>query len=90
MEEVVRKELDTIRGMVRTWKESYLQWLTDDDEGDVEFILKEFVAEIESYVYPYVRRLFECQYITEQEAREVLNFCYDQVKDLHKLLTEEG
>jgi hypothetical protein len=46
------------------------------------------VEEIETHVYPYVRRLCECDYLTGPEAKELLDFCYKQVEDIRDALTE--
>lgn len=81
MEENVRKELETLEGMVLTWKKSYLGWAPPDGGG--EFLAKEFLEEIDTHVYPYVRRLYECEYLTSSEAKEFLDFCYGQVEDLY-------
>jgi hypothetical protein len=84
VEENVRRELETLRGMVLTWKKSYLGWAPPDRGG--EFLAKDFLEEIDTHVYPYVRRLYECDYLTSSEAKEFLDFCYGQVEDLRDLL----
>lgn len=86
MEENVRNELEALRGMVLTWKKDYLGWAPS--EGGGEFLAREFLEEIETHVYPYVRRLFECEYLTEPEAREFLDSCYRQVEDLRNAVGE--
>ena len=80
MEENVRKELDALRGMVLAWKENYLRWASP--EGGDEFLAEEFSNEIQTHVYPYVRRLYETNHLQEREIREFLDFCYAQVEDL--------
>jgi hypothetical protein len=80
MEENVRKELDALRGMVLTWKKDYLG--SASPEGDCEYLAREFMEEVETHVYPYVRRLSECDYLTGPEAKEFLEFCYGQVQEL--------
>ena len=86
MEEDVRKELEVLRGMVLTWKESYLGSAPSDGGG--EFLAEDFLEEIESHVSPYVRRLFDCQHLTGAEVREFLDFCYQEVEDLRTALAE--
>jgi hypothetical protein len=86
MEEMVRTELEALRGMVLTWKKSYLG-MADSDGGD-EFLAEEFSDEIRTHVYPYVRRLYENNYLQEPEASEFLDFCYAQVEDLLTALKE--
>jgi hypothetical protein len=86
MEENVRKELEVIRGMVLTWKKDYLGWAPSDGGG--EFLAQELLGEIETHVCPYVRRLYECQYLSGAEAKEFLDFCYQQVEELRSALGE--
>lgn len=86
MEENVQKELEVLRGMVLTWKKDYLGWAPS--EGSGEYLVREFLEEIESHVYPYVRRLHECQYLSGSEAKEFLDFCYRQVEDLRNSVGE--
>lgn len=84
MEEEVRKELETLRGMVLTWKKSYLGEAPADGGG--AFLAQEFLEEIETHVYPYVKRLYECNYLSQSEMREFLDFCYKEVEDLRSSL----
>ncbi len=86
MEEEVRKELETLRGMVLAWKKSYLGEAPADGGG--EFLAGEFLEEIETHVYPYVKRLYECNYLSQSEMREFLDFCYKEVEDLRRALAE--
>ncbi|HEC31003.1 MAG: hypothetical protein DRG59_11070 [Deltaproteobacteria bacterium] len=86
MHEKVRKELDALRGMVLNWKESYRGYASP--EGGNEFLVEEYLEEIEMYIYPYVRRMYECQHLTQDEARDFMNFCYDNVKDLRNALVD--
>ena len=88
MEENVQRELDVLKGMVLTWKKDYLGWAPS--EGGGEFLAREFLEEIETHVYPYVRRLVECKYLTGPEAREFLDSCYHQVEDLRNALGGAG
>jgi hypothetical protein len=83
-----RKELEAIRGMVLTWKKDYLGQAGSD--GGDEFLAEEFSDEIRTYVYPYVRRLYENEYLQESEASEFLDFCYAQVEDLLNALKAAG
>ena len=87
MEENVRKELETLKGMVLSWKREYLGWAPPDGGG--EFLAQDFLEEIDSYVYPYVRRLYECNHLSGSEAKEFLDFCYSQVEDLRSSLRVE-
>ena len=84
MEENVRKELETLKGMVLNWKKSYLEGAPPGGGG--EYLVREFSEEIETHVYPYTRRLYECNYLSQAEAEEFLGFCYSQVDDLRDSL----
>ena len=86
MDESVRKELETLKGMVLNWKRSFLDWASP--EGDNEYIIHEFSDEIQQQVYPYVRRMFEAGHLTDSEAKEFMGFCYSQVEDLRRQLEE--
>jgi hypothetical protein len=80
MEENVRQELEALEMMVLNWKRSYLGDATP--EGNNDFLLHEFQEEINTYVSPYLRRLFQCEHLSHAEAEEFLNACYDQVEVL--------
>lgn len=86
MEENVRRELDTIKGMVLAWLEEYRGWAPPD--GDGEFLAREFGEEIQTHVWPYIRRMHECEYLSWGEVREFMDYCYDRVEDLRKALAE--
>jgi hypothetical protein len=80
MEANVRKELEVLKGMVTAWRDSYQAASPADGEGD--YLVHEFVEEIEIHVYPYARRLWECDHLSQAEADEFLDFCYRQVEEL--------
>lgn len=86
MEEDIRKELETLKGMVLTWKKSYLEWAPP--EGGGEYLAQEFLEEIETHVYPFVRRLCDCDYLSQSEAAEFLDSCYNEVEDLRNSLRQ--
>jgi hypothetical protein len=86
MEENVQREVETLKGMVLRWKKDYLGW--EPSEGGGEFLAHEFLEEIETHVYPYVKRLYECQYLSGPEAKAFLDFCYQQGEDLRNSLGE--
>ena len=87
MEEIVRKELNALEEMVLNWKRSYLEYATT--EGNNDFLVEEFQEEISTYINPYMRRLWQCEYITDKEASEFLDSCYGQVDDLRQLIQEK-
>jgi hypothetical protein len=86
MEENVRQELEALEAMVRNWKRNYLEYATP--EGNNDFLVEEFQEEITTYMSPYLRRLFQCEYLTQEEAEEFLNACYSQVDDLRAQIQE--
>lgn len=86
MEENVQKELDTLRGMLNNWKTGFLSWASPD--GDNDYVLLEFAEEIKMNLYPYVKRLFETNHLSEFEAKEFMNDCFGQIEDLRTQLRE--
>ena len=86
MEENVIKELDTLKGMLNNWKRGFLSWASPD--GDNEYVLLEFQEEIQQQLYPYVKRLLEAQHLSQSEAREFMDYCYNQVEDLRDQLSK--
>jgi hypothetical protein len=86
MEENVQKELDALKGMLNNWKTGFLSWASPD--GDNDHVLLEFTEEIQMNMYPFVRRLFETNHLSDTEAREFMNYCYSQVEDLRTQLRE--
>jgi hypothetical protein len=80
MEQNVIKELEALKGMLHNWKTGFLSWASPD--GDNEHVLLEFAEEIQTNLYPYVRRLFETKHLNESEATEFMVYCFGQVEDL--------
>jgi hypothetical protein len=86
VEENVRQELEVLKQMMQNWKRGYLSWASPD--GDNQHVLLEFSEEIQEQVYPYVNRLREAEHLDESEAKEFMDYCYSQVKDLRDQLQE--
>jgi hypothetical protein len=86
MEENVRQELDAMVMMVSNWKGVYLSDATP--EGNNDFLVEEFQEEMTTYMGPYLRRLFQCDHITAEEAEEFRNYCHSEVEDLRSLIRE--
>jgi len=84
MNDDVQRELQSIKGMVLAWKQSYLDDAPPPGEGD--YLVEDFQEEIQMHVYPYTRRLLECNYLSEAEVSEFLEFCHNQVLELQTLL----
>jgi len=86
MEENVTNELDTLKVMLNNWKRGFLSWASPD--GDNEYVLQEFREEIDSQLYPYVTRLLQTEHLSPSEAREFMDYCYNQVEDLRDQLSK--
>ena len=86
MEENVHKELDALKAVLNNWKAGFLSWASPD--GDNDHVLLEFTEEIQNNLYPYVRRLFETNHLSESEATEFMVYCLGQVEDLRAQLGE--
>ncbi|MFB3812647.1 MAG: hypothetical protein ACE14L_00935 [Terriglobales bacterium] len=84
MNEIVQRELQSLKGIVLNWKQSYLDLALPD--GDNDFLVHDFLEEIETHVYPYTKRLYECNHLSGSEASEFLEFCYAQVQELRAAL----
>jgi hypothetical protein len=86
MEDNVRKELEVLTGMLNNWKTSFLSWASPD--GENEHVLLEFKEEIQTNLYPYVRRLYETNHLTSSEATEFMVYCFGQVEVLRDQLRQ--
>lgn len=86
MEQNVRDELDVLKEMLNNWKRGFLGWASPD--GDNDHVLREFIEEIQTHIYPYVRRLCETNYLTDFEAKEFMCYCFGQVEDLRVQLSQ--
>lgn len=80
--------MEAIRGMVLNWKASYSRDALF--QGGSSFLVEEFAEEIQTYVYPYLRRLYETNYLNESEGQDFLDFCFREVEDLRNSLGEQG
>ncbi len=47
-----------------------------------------FLKNSRHYVYPYVRRLYETNHLSDSEAEEFMDNCYRQVEDLRDQLKD--
>ncbi len=80
----VKKEIDTLHMMIQNWKKFWFgQYSTD---GVNAWIMEEFSEEISNYVIPYLRRLIECQHITELEYANFIERCRGEIADMRRLL----
>jgi len=80
MDAQVRRELNDLLMIIDHWRDDYIR-IAGGAEG-YGFLVADLAQEIEEYVYPYVRRMRECQYITDEELGAFLNQCYERVTSL--------
>ncbi|MGE5139970.1 MAG: hypothetical protein ACM3JD_10930, partial [Rudaea sp.] len=50
--------------------------------GENEFLAQDLLEEIDNQIYPYVRRLYETNHLSQRELEQFLQYCYYQVEDL--------
>ncbi len=81
-------ELKKLEEMILAWKDHYL--LQAGPEDGWEFLCDDFREEIESYVYPYLRRMYLCQALAWDEMQAFLDFCYIEVEDLRIKIKERS
>ena len=80
MEKRVQEELDSIAMMVGNWRDSYTRMITGS--GGEGFLVSDLVGEIEESVFPYLRRLRECEYITIEEESAFIERLFENVDRL--------
>ena len=67
-------EIKPFKQMVKNWKASYLSQV--DDAGDNEYLVKDFLEEIEESILPFV------------ESAGFARWAFQEVKDLERLIKE--
>lgn len=86
MEDNVRKELDDIKSMVIRWRDSYMGFVTGEND---EYLIDDFLEELNVFhVYPYACRLRDTENITPQELGEFMAECYKCVEELKEKIDE--
>ncbi len=65
MDEATKKELKDIENIVINWTKSYIRQI--DPHGGNEYLIEEFNEEIHLNMVPYMVRLVECEYLTNEE-----------------------
>ena len=78
--EDLKKELDDLKQMARNWKRGYETWMEEGEDN--EYVFLEFLQEIHDVAFPYIKRLYETEYIEEGEMRELVQYFLDQVEEL--------
>ena len=81
------EELENLKIRVLAWRDGYFRLAPRGDQGYL-FLCNDFAAEIEEYVYPYINRMVISEHIDPGQAAEILDFCYQQVRDLEAYLTD--
>ncbi len=76
------EELEELCARVARWKEDFLSQAPQGGGREWLFLVKEFHAEIDEWVYPYVRRMIETEHISPSQAAEFMDFCYRQVMEV--------
>ncbi len=87
MDEDVKRELESLKTMVLAWKESYMK-LALEEGGGSEYLLKEYDAEVEEFVFPYVYKIMRLGGMEAWELQDFMSFCQAQSQELHEALTE--
>jgi len=82
MKESAERELKVLKEMISAWRKSY-------EEAPYWGCERDLIFEIEEYLLPYLRRLYECGYIDEEQITNFLSFCYEQVEILCKNVDEK-
>jgi hypothetical protein len=88
--EVVRQhgveEMEHLRMRICLWRDDYIRHATPGAGEEEFFLCKDFIFEIEEYLYPYIRRLVETNHITPEECVTFMDYCYAQVLEVAKYL----
>jgi hypothetical protein len=87
-----REELEDLRTRVVYWKEDFLRQAPSGGGHGWIFLVREFHAEIDEWLYPYVRRMIDTEHISPSQAAEFMDFCYRQVVEVavHLGITEDA
>lgn len=80
------EEMELLRTRVGLWRDDYIRHATPGAGEEEFFLCKDFIHEIEEYLYPYIRRLVETQHITPEECVRFMDYCYAQVLEVAKYL----
>ncbi len=78
--------MELLRQRVCLWRDDYIRHATEGAGEEEFFLCRDFIHEIEEYLYPYIRRLVETEHITPEECVDFMDFCYGRVLDVAKYL----
>ena len=76
------EELEFLRRRVILWRDDYLSQAPAAGGEEYLFLVGEFIQEIEDYLYIYVQRLRATDHIDDDQLKEFVDFCYQQVSHL--------
>jgi hypothetical protein len=90
-------ELKVLREMWKRWLQRDIIWAAEEvikqggqsHDGEWDYLVGEWKENFYAWMYPYVRRMYETEYITEDEAGEFVGFAYslmDTALDAIRLL----
>lgn len=86
MEAGTVKELKDLEQMIINWSIFYVKQV--DVHGGNDYLIADFREEIDNYISPYLRRLYETKYLTRQETTEFANVISGYLIDLMNLIKE--
>lgn len=80
-------ELDVLRGIFSRWLKSDFDWAVNNiiqqgrsgEEDEWDFMRLDWIGKYEEWLYPYVMRLFQTEYITGEQRREFNDWAYEQM-----------
>ena len=84
MDKETKTETDDLHKMIQNWKKSWLGFYSSD--GINEWIMEEFMEEVEIYLVPYVGRLKDTDYLTEIECEGFYDRLSGEIQDMRRLL----
>ena len=80
------KELKDLENMIISWSRDYIRHV--DVHGGNEYLIGDFREEIDTYIVTYIRRLYQCKYLTMEEATEFSNVIGDFLVGFINLIKE--
>jgi len=77
MEDNVKKEIEVIKSMIDNWEKSYLLQAIKD--GDNEYLIEDFVEEINTHVMSYIHSFYTKEFISMSEFSDIKASINDKV-----------
>jgi hypothetical protein len=82
------KELDILRRMFKAWLKSDFNWAlgiitsegTSGEEDEWDFLWRDWVEKLDTWLLPYAIRLRETEYVTEGILKDFVEELYDDMK----------